>query len=147
MSWLLYLLTLAAGVLNPVQSGLTASLDKAFGRPFFVTVVSLVLSLLCAVAGALVTGQLGWPAGKAAEVPWWAWLAGLAGFVVLIARPYAASKLGAAPFTGLTVTTSVAFSVLLDHYGLLGFQQHAAGWGRIVGAVLMGAGVLLVSLT
>jgi len=33
MSWLLYVLTLAAGVLNPVQSGLTASLDKALGRP------------------------------------------------------------------------------------------------------------------
>jgi len=42
---------------------------------------------------------------------------GLAGFVVLTARPYAASKLGAAPFTGLTVTASVAFSLLLDHYG------------------------------
>ncbi len=75
MSWLLYLLTLVAGVLNPVQSGLTASLDKALGRPFLVAVVSLVLSLLRVVTGALVTGQLGWPAGKAAEVPWWAWLA------------------------------------------------------------------------
>lgn len=53
------MLTLAAGVLNPVQSGLTASLDKTLGRPFLVAVASLVLSLLCAVAGALVTGQLG----------------------------------------------------------------------------------------
>lgn len=147
MLWLLYLLTLASGVLNPVQSGLTSSIDKALDRPFLVAVVSLALSLLCALAGALVTGQLGWPAGKAAEVPWWAWLAGLAGFFVLIARPYAASKLGAAPFTGLTVTASVIFSVLLDHYGLLGFQLHAASWGRVVGAALMCAGVLLVSLT
>lgn len=55
--------------------------------------------------------------------------------------------MGAASFTGLTVTASVVFSVLLDHYGLIGFEQHAAGWGRIVGAALMCAGVLLVSLT
>ncbi len=147
VQWPLYLLTFLSGVLNPVQSGLTGSLEKALIRPFLVAVVSLALSLLCAVAGAVVTRQLGWPAGKAAAAPWWAWLAGAAGFVVLIARPYAATKLGAAPFTGLTVTASVVFSVLLDQYGLLGFQQHAAGWGRIVGAALMCAGVALVSLT
>jgi transporter family-2 protein len=147
VQWPLYLLTVISGVLNPVQSGLTGSLEKALDRPLLVAVVSLALSLLCAMAGALVTGQLGWPAGKAAGAPWWAWLAGVAGFVVLIARPYAATKLGAAPFTGLTVTASVVFSVLLDQYGLLGFEQHAAGWGRIIGAALMCAGVALVSLT
>ena len=59
MSWLLHVPAPAAGVLNPVQSGLAASLDKALGRPFLVAVTSLALSLLCAVAGALVTGQLG----------------------------------------------------------------------------------------
>lgn len=127
MQWLLYLLTLASGLLNPVQSGLTGALDKALGRPFLVAVVSLAGSLACAVAGALAMGQLGWPAQKASGAPWWAWLTGLAGFVVLIARPYAARPLGAAAFTGLTVTASVVLSVLLDHYGLLGFEQHAAG--------------------
>lgn len=147
VQWPLYLLTVLSGVLNPVQSGLTGSLEKALGRPFLVAVVSLALSLLCAVVGALATRQLGWPASKAAAAPWWAWLAGLAGFVVLIAWPYAAQRLGAASFTGLTVTASVMFSVLLDQYGLLGFEQHTAGWGRIVGAALMCAGVLLVSLT
>ncbi len=147
MLWLLYLLTIVSGALNPVQSGLTATLDKALDRPFLVAVASLAVSLLCALAGGLVVGQLGWPSEKAAGAPWWAWLAGLAGFVVFIARPYAASTLGAASFTGLTVTASVVFSVLLDHYGLLGFEQHGAGWGRIAGAVLMCAGVALVSLT
>ena len=147
VQWLLYLLTVLSGVLNPVQSGLTGSLEKALDRPFLVAVVSLSGSLLCALLGALITRQLGWPTEKAAGAPWWAWLAGAAGFVVLIARPYAAPKLGAAPFTGLTVTASVVFSVLLDQYGLLGFEQHTAGWGRIVGAALMCAGVALVSLT
>ena len=147
MLWLLYLLTIVGGVLNPVQSGLTGALDKAFQRPFLVAVVSLAGSLLCAVAGGLAAGQLGWPSEKAAGTPWWAWLAGLSGFVVLIAQPYAARPLGAASFTGLTVTASVVFSVLLDHYGLLGFEQHSAGWGRIVGAALMCTGVTLVSLT
>ena len=148
MQWLpLCLLTIVSGLLNPVQSGLTGALEKALNRPFLVAVVSLSGSLLCALAGALVTRQLGWPTAKAAGAPWWAWLAGAAGFVVLIARPYAAPRLGAATFTGLTVTTSVVLSVLLDHYGLVGFERHAAGWGRMLGTALMCAGIALVSLT
>lgn len=67
--------------------------------------------------------------------------------ITLVVRPYAAPKLGAAPFTGITVAASVVFSVLLDQYGLLGFEQHAAGWGQIAGAVPMCIGVLLASLT
>lgn len=147
MQWLLIPLTLISGVLTPVQSGLTGSLEKALGRPFLVAVISLTGSLVVALVGALATGQLGWPAAKAAQAPWWAWLAGLAGFVVLIARPYAAPKLGAASFTGLTVTASIVFSLLLDQYGLVGFQQHATDWSRLLGAALMCVGVLLVALT
>lgn len=147
VQWLIWLLTLVSGVINPVQSGLTTSLEKAMNRPFLVAVISLALSLVCAVVGAAVTGQLGWPAAKAEAVPWWAWLAGLAGFVVLIARPYAAPQLGAAAFTGVTVAASVVFSLLLDQFGLLGFEQHTAGWARIVGSVLMVAGVLLISFS
>jgi len=146
VQWLLYLLTLASGLLNPVQAGLTGTMEKALERPFLVAVVSLAGSLVIAVVGALMTGQLGWPVEKAAGAPWWAWLASAAGFIVLIARPYTAAALGASTFTGITVTASIVLSVILDHYGLLGFEQHAAGWVRILGAVLMCGGVLLVSL-
>ena len=122
------------------------SLAKALDRPFLVAVISLGLSLACALLGALLAGQLGVPAGRAASVPWWAWLAGLAGFSILIARPYAAPALGAATFTGLTVTASLALSIVLDHYGLLGFEQRAANWERLLGAALMVAGMVLVSM-
>ena len=176
-----FLLTIVSGGLNPVQSGLTAGLAKALGRPFLVAVVSLGLCFACALLTALATGQLRarseitatvrsgeralsacfagqlcrraaaliadaalrLTADKAVGVPWWGWLAG---FAIFIARPYAAPALGAALFTGLTVSTSIACSVLLDHHGLLGFQQHAAGWGRLAGAALMIAGVVLVSV-
>ena len=54
--WLLHVP--AAGVLKPVQAGLTASLDKALGRLFLVAAVSLALNILRAVAGAPATSQL-----------------------------------------------------------------------------------------
>jgi len=52
VQWLLYLLTLASGLLNPVQAGLTGTMEKALERPFLVAVVSL--------------------AGSPWSSPWWA---------------------------------------------------------------------------
>lgn len=74
----------------------------------------------------------------------WAWLGGLCGGVYVLAVIFIADKVGAAVFTGLAVTAAIVTSVLLDHFGLVGFQVHAAGIGRIVGAVLMVAGLSLV---
>ena len=35
--------------------------------------------------------------------------------------------------------------LLLDHFGLMGFSVHPAGWGRITGGLLMIAGVALIA--
>jgi transporter family-2 protein len=48
-------------------------------------------------------------------------------------------------FIGLTVTASTLLSVALDHYGWLGFAQHPASTGRLIGAVLMILGVSLIA--
>ena len=78
-------------------------------------------------------------------MPWWAWLGGLAGSVFLLSQPVVAPKIGAGPFIGLTVTASTILSVAIDHYGWLGFPQHTASVGRIVGTGLMVVGVGLVA--
>jgi len=54
VQWLLYLLTLVSGVLNPVQSGLTGTLEKSLDRPFLVAVISLGGSFACALVCAVV---------------------------------------------------------------------------------------------
>jgi bacterial/archaeal transporter family-2 protein len=46
---------------------------------------------------------------------------------------------------GILVTSSVCASIVLDHFGLVGFQEHAASWGRIAWTALMIAGVWLVA--
>ena len=58
---------------------------------------------------------------------------------------YATGKVGAGAFTGITVTAAIVTSIVLDHFGWLGLKEHAAGAWRIVGAVLMIAGVMLVA--
>jgi transporter family-2 protein len=63
----------------------------------------------------------------------------------------AVAAIGGAPawrrvYIGLFVTASSVASVLADHFGWLGFDQHTASFGRIAGCALMVAGIALVSL-
>ena len=107
---------------------------------------SLAVSAVMILAVGAATGTLAVPtAAQAAGVPWWAWLAGLCGGALILAQLFAAQSLGSTVFIGLVVTASVLTSVLLDHFGLLGFRPHPAGWPRIAGAVLMIAGMGLIA--
>jgi bacterial/archaeal transporter family-2 protein len=93
----------------------------------------------------IVLGQLTASEGQTARVPWWAWLGGALGAIALLSQPLAAPKLGAGIYIGLFVTASTVLSVLFDHFGWMGFDEHPAGIGRIVGCVLMIVGISLVS--
>ena len=59
---------------------------------------------------------------------------------VLLAR-----ELGAAPLTALVVTGQLVCSVMLDHFGWVGFTEHPMGAGRLVGCLLMVAGFFLIA--
>ena len=63
------------------------------------------------------------------------------GAVYAVATVLLARELGAAPLTALIVTGQLVCSVALDHFGWVGFTEHAAGLGRIVSRVLMIAGL------
>lgn len=145
MSWFGYLLAVASGLANPVQSGANAQLNKSLGQPYLAATVVYVTGL----AGVLVmlAFSSGIPAGwhKAGQVPWWAWLGGLLSILSTVTALLVAKQLGSAVFSGITVTTAIVSSLVLDHFGLLGFEQHSAGVGRIIGAALMVLGLFLVA--
>ena len=144
MQFLLYPLAILAGLMNPLQAACTSGMNKAIHRPFLVGLVTTSGTFTVALIGTLLLGQLGFN-GKAPQVPWWAWFGGLVGAVFLLSQPVVAPKIGAGPFIGLTVTSSTILSVAIDHYGWLGFPQHTASVGRLVGTGLMVVGVGLVA--
>jgi transporter family-2 protein len=82
---------------------------------------------------------------KAGEAPWWSWTGGLFGAVYGVAAVLLASQMGAATLTALVVTGQLICSVVLDHYGWVGFEVHPASVWRIVGCGLMALGMFLIA--
>ncbi|WP_263384116.1 DMT family transporter [Granulicella arctica] len=145
MMWLSFLAALAAGAANPFQSGTNAGLNRQLGQPLWaglIVYVSGVLGLLLMLA--FVRQPLPTMAHIAAVKPW-AWLGGLISIGSTLAGLVLAQRLGSANFTGLTLTASLVTSVVLDQMGWIGFRQHAASPGRLIGCGLMVVGVWMIS--
>ncbi len=145
MKWGLVLFVAIAGILNTIQTGSNATLNKTLGRPVWAVVAVFSVALATALVVALVSGQRFPSSDDFALAPWWAWIGGIFGATYILSMVIAADALGAAVFMGLTVTMAVVASLVLDHFGLMGFERHPAGIGRIVGGLAMIAGLVLIA--
>ena len=145
--WYLYGFALLAGLANAIQPSPNSNLAKASSQPFFAGLVVVVVSGAALLVTGLVSGRLSVPSyEQATQIPWWAWFGGILGTVLTLSQLFIATKLGAAPFLGTLVTVGVLASIVLDHYGWVGFEVHHASIWRVLGGVLMVAGVALVAL-
>ena len=147
MPVLIGLCAVIAGVLSTVQSGANATLNKALGQPILAAFVVVLANLVVYLLASPFVG-FGWPQpDRIAQTPWWAWIGGFCGGLYVLSAIFLAERLGAAVFTGLVVTAGIITSILLDHFGWVGFQQHSAGLWRIAGGAIMIVGLLMVSIT
>jgi len=142
---MLILVALVAGTFNAIEAGTNTALRKGLDAPFLALAAISAMTLMLSLVSASVMHER-WPTSDTlAAIPWWGWLGGVLGFGFVTTMIYTAESLGSALFIGLTVTASTLLSIALDHFGWLGFAQHAAGPGRIIGATLMVIGVTLIA--
>ena len=145
MNPLFLLFAVAGGILNTVQAGANAQLRKSIDQPVLAGIIVYATGLAGLILVGLVT-QLSRPtADKLAATPWWAWAGGILSLFSTMAGLLLARKLGSAVFTSLSLTAALVTSVLLDHFGWVGFEAHPANAWRITGCGLLIAGLLLIS--
>ena len=146
MSWLLAPLAVLLGAVLTSQVATNAQLGKALGNPYIPATVNMAFGLIVTVILTwALTSQ--WPSREMMrEAPWYVCPAGgVLGVTYLTGNILLAPKLGAGALVGLVVAGQLIFSVLLDHFGWLGFSQHPAGIARLAGCSLMITGVFLIS--
>ncbi|MDW7745621.1 DMT family transporter [Halomonas sp.] len=142
--WLHFLTVLVAGSMLPMQAGINAGLARDWGHPLWAAAVSFGVGtlVLTAAAGLLRLALPAWQ--QIADIPAWSWSGGLLGAFYVTVMVIFAPKLGAATLLALVVAGQMLASTLLDHFGLLGFPQHAISGPRVLGVLLLFSGVILI---
>lgn len=137
------MLALACGLAQAFQSPTNTELSRHVGNAE-ATLVSftggtLVLAVLVALFG---QGDL----SRVTDVPPWQLIGGLYGVIVVITITYAAPVLGIA----LTLTTlmlgQLVMGMVVDTFGLLGATAVPFNGLRLVGCLVIAAGILLVHI-
>ena len=137
------LVGVAAGCLVGMQAPINARLKESVGSVQAAMFSFLVGTVALLAIAAFVDGGLG-ELGKLGRAPWWALVGGLLGAVYVTVALVAVRTLGASGLTAVVITGQLAISLAIDRFGLFGIARQHVDASRILGLVLLVAGVVLV---
>jgi bacterial/archaeal transporter family-2 protein len=141
---LFLLLAVLAGAMLPVQTGVNVQLRGLLGEPLAAALMSFLVGTVGLVAvvalfGVPVPVSAAWSRGA-----WWHWSGGLLGAGYIAGTVVLAPRLGATTLIAALVAGQMMASLIVDHYGWVGFAEHPVSPLRLAGAALIVAGVVLV---
>jgi bacterial/archaeal transporter family-2 protein len=138
------LATVAAGGIVAAQAPVNNVLSKKIGTFGAVSVnflvgTALVLVVTFAFAGGIENRE-------GVDSPeWYYWLfGGLAGVAIVLTTLLTVRELGAGGVTAATIAGQLTLSVVLDRLGVLGLEERAITWDKLLGIALLAAGTVLV---
>ena len=144
--WPFILLAIAAGFCLPTQAGINTQLNLWSRSAILTATISFAVGTIALAAYCLVL-RVPWPAGDSlSRYPWWIWTGGFLGAFLVASTVVLAPRLGAASMIALIVAGQMLASLVLDHYGWLGYQVHPVSALRMLGVALLIAGVVLIRM-
>ena len=142
--WPYLLFGFAAGAMLPIQFGINAQLASWLDSPLRATLVSFAVGTL-ALFLVMLAADREWPSvDRIGGAPWWVWAGGLLGAFYVLGSVVSAPKLGAATLVAVILAGQAAASLLVDHFGWVGFEENPVTPGRLLGVLLVASGVALV---
>ncbi|MBF4556160.1 DMT family transporter [Pseudomonas sp. p50] len=143
----LLLLAVIAGAVVPFQSAINANLGRGLGHPLWATLASLLVSI-AVLLPVIVAMRLPLPTlAFITKAPLWMWAGGAFGVCFISLALMLLPKLGASGFIALALAGQVVASLVLDHFGLFGLVERQMTLPRVLGAVLLIAGVVLIQFS
>lgn len=116
----------------------------ALSNPVLAAITNFLVGLSLLVVYAAVSRTPLPTATQISRVPWWCWLGGSMGATLVLAGVLLSHRLGAATFVAAIILGQLAASVLLDQFGLVGYQRHSVDAQRLFGLALLAAGVYFI---
>lgn len=139
------MLALLVGAGLVVQVALNMTVSRIVGSAPLAALANFVVGTLLLILFLLLMRQ-DWPSREQlATVPLWAWFGGALGAAYVATATFAGPRLGALLLLALTVAGQMIASLVVDHYGLLGFAQQPVTVTRLLGVALLAIGIFLVA--
>ncbi|QDT08656.1 hypothetical protein K239x_05960 [Planctomycetes bacterium K23_9] len=139
------LIGLAAGCLLGTQPSVNGHLGQNVAHPLQASLISFGSGTAILLALSFATGAF--PpqfTSPASSLPRWTWLGGAIGVVMVTTSLIFVPKVGSLAWFAAVMTGQTLIAILLDHYGWLGNPRSPASPLRVLGAVLLVAGVLVI---
>ncbi|MFN2451512.1 MAG: DMT family transporter [Candidatus Dormibacteria bacterium] len=141
---LLFVVALAVGCVLPFQAGINAELRRTLGSPVNAATVSFAVGTAVLLAVSLLTRQAWTPLLPLGSAPGWIWLGGVCGAIYVASAILLIPRIGAGSAAALGIAGQVLASVVVDALGLVRVPVHPLSALRVLGAVLVVGGAVLV---
>ena len=136
-------LVAVAGVLVGIQPAVNARMGRVVGAVPAAAFSFLVGTVALLAIASLTSEGLG-SLGNVGKAPWWAFMGGLLGAVYVTVAILTVRTLGVSSLTAIVISGQLFAAILIDRFGLLGIARQPIGATRVLGFVLLVAGVVLV---
>jgi bacterial/archaeal transporter family-2 protein len=138
------LATVGAGGLVAAQAPVNNVLSHRVGTLGAVSINFLVGTVLVLTITFAFAGGFG-GVEQAESPPWYYWVfGGLAGVAIVLTTLVTVRELGAGGVTAATIAGQLTLSVVLDRLGVLGLEERAVTWDKMLGIALLAAGTVLM---
>lgn len=137
------LLTAAVGGLIALQAPINSTLGRTVGSLQAAFVSFAIGTVLLAAIAALASGGFG-SIGDARDLPWYYLIGGVLGAAYVTTVLVTVRELGAGGVTAATIAGQLSASIVVDRFGWLGVPEQPITAEKIVGVVLLAAGVALI---
>src|SRR5450631_224371 len=143
-SRILYIvMALALGAVLPIQAAINARLAKTAGNPVMAAFVSFAVGTIALMLFLILSGQFQFKF-VSAQSPWWIWTGGLLGTFFVAGIVILLPSLGVVLSFSLVLAGQMFVAILFDQFGWLGVAVREISVGKIIGAVLLIIGVVLI---
>lgn len=133
------LVAAAAGIAMALQGSLNAVLSKFVGlmeTTFIVHLLGTLVVLLGIFAFRIgISNFAQWK-----DAPWYVYLGGALGVVIIFAVAFALPRAGVANATTAIIIGQVTMAMLIDHFGLFGLERIPVNWWKGLGLAFLAAG-------
>lgn len=142
----LYMLALLGGVFLAVQAGFSSQLGTLLKQPVLAVIFTSLTSAVLGILFVLFWGKPSFQMFSIPEIPWYLWwIGGLFSMAGISLYFYAIPKVGISKIIALGLCGQLVFSLIAGNFGWLNLPVEPITPKRLIGAIAMTLGILLIN--